>query len=130
MPQSLRKVIHTPEAPEPIGAYSQAIQVGDTLYVSGQIGLNPETGELENQELRVETHQMMTNAKAILKAAGMELDQVVKCTLYLSDMNLFPAVNQIYGEYFEGDQPPAREAIAIRELPKQANVEISLIAVA
>ena len=72
----------------------------------------------------------MTNAKAILKAAGMELDQVVKCTLYLSDMKLFPAVNQIYGEYFEGDQPPAREAIAIRELPKQANVEISLIAVA
>jgi 2-iminobutanoate/2-iminopropanoate deaminase len=129
MPQQ-RTLIHTPKAPEPIGAYSQAIQVGDTLYVSGQIGLNPDTGELENQELRVETHQMMSNAKAILDAAGMSLDHVVKCTVYLADMNDFPEVNQIYGTYFEGEQPPAREAIAIRELPKQANVEISLIAVA
>jgi 2-iminobutanoate/2-iminopropanoate deaminase len=128
--QNTKTIIHTPKAPTPIGAYSQAVRVGDTLYVSGQIGLNPETGELENQELRVETHRMMSNVKAILEEAGMSLENVVKCTVYLADMDLFPAVNQIYGEYFEGDHPPAREAIAIRELPKQANVEISLIAVA
>lgn len=123
-----RTLIHTSEAPEPIGAYSQAVRVGDTLYVSGQIGLNPETGELENQELRVETHQMMSNVKAILEEAGMTLEHVVKCTVYLVDMDRFPAVNQIYGEYFDGEMPPAREAIAIQELPKKANVEISLVA--
>ncbi len=124
-----RKVIQTSKAPEPIGPYSQSIQAGDTLYISGQIGLNPNTGELENRDLESETRQMMSNVRAILHEAAMNFDHVVKCTIYLDNMNDFARINETYGEFF-GNEPPAREAIEISKLPKGANVEISVIAVA
>lgn len=122
-----RTVYATQEAPQPIGPYSQAIKAGGTLYISGQIGLNPQTGELANNDLHAETRQMMSNVKAILKEAGLTLDHVVKCTIYLDNMDDFATINQVYGEYF-GEEPPAREAIEISKLPKGANVEISVIA--
>lgn len=127
--KTARKVVHTSQAPEPIGPYSQAIWAGDTLYISGQIGLNPGTGNLENGDLETETYQMMNNVQAILQEAGLNLTHVVKCTIFLADMNDFSRINETYGSYFP-EAPPAREAIEISKLPKGANVEISVIAVA
>lgn len=124
-----KKIIETVNAPAPIGPYSQAVQVGDTLYVSGQIALNPVTGELETANLEAETHRVMQNLGAVLSAAGMSFAHVVKCSIFLSDMNNFSVVNAIYGEYFQ-DAPPARETVEVSVLPKQVNVEISAIAVA
>ena len=124
-----QKVVYqTNKAPKPIGPYSQALQIGETLYISGQIGLDPESGELQNNDLETETRQMMANVKAILSEAGMNLENVIKCTIYLDNMDEFSKINQIYGEYFR-ERPPAREAIEISKLPKGANVEISVIAV-
>lgn len=124
-----KKIIETVHAPAPIGPYSQAVQVGDTLYVSGQIALNPVTGELETANLEAETHRVMQNLGAVLSAAGMSFTHVVKCSIFLSDMNNFSVVNAIYGEYFQ-EAPPARETVEVSVLPKQVNVEISAIAVA
>ena len=122
-----RTIIQTSQAPKPIGPYSQAVKVGETLYISGQIGLDSATMELQNQDLATETHQMMANVKAILAEAGLGIEHIVKCTIYLADMGNFRTINATYGEYF-GDEPPAREAIEISKLPKNANVEISVIA--
>ena len=123
-----KKVIRTDKAPAPIGPYNQAIQYGDMLFVSGQIALDPATGELVQGDIQLETRQVMENLKAVLAEAGMDFSNVVKSSIFLKDMNNFPKVNEIYGQYFKS-QPPARETVEVSRLPKDVNVEISCIAV-
>lgn len=120
-------IINTPNAPSPIGPYNQAIRSGNMLFISGQIALKPGSGELVNSDIFHETHQVMQNLKSILSEAGMNFTNVVKTTIFLSDMDLFGHVNDIYGKYFESDFP-ARETVAVKGLPKNVNVEISMIA--
>jgi 2-iminobutanoate/2-iminopropanoate deaminase len=122
-----KKIIHTKGAPEPIGPYNQAVRANGFLFVSGQIALNPNTGELLTQNIEIETNQVMDNLKAILETAGIGFDHIVKTTIFLSDMSLFGVVNEIYGSYFSGSYP-ARETVAVKTLPKNVNVEISVIA--
>ncbi len=122
-----KKVINTIKAPAPIGPYNQAIVSNNMLYISGQIPINPETNELITGDVATETHQSMRNISAILEAAGINLNHVVKTTIFLSDMSLFARVNEVYGSYFSGDYP-ARETVAVKGLPKGVNVEISMIA--
>ena len=123
----MKKIINTPNAPAPIGPYNQAVMTGDMLFISGQVALIPGTGDLANADITAETNQVMNNLKAILTEAGMDFRNVVKTTIFLSDMNLFTAVNEIYGSYFTTDYP-ARETVAVKGLPKNVNVEISMIA--
>lgn len=123
-----KTVIYSSEAPEPIGPYSQAIQVGNMLFVSGQVAIQRSTGNLVSGDVQKETEQVMINLDAILKAAGMNFSNVVKCTIFLKDMNSFAQVNEVYGKYFT-DMPPARETVEVARLPKDVNVEISCIAV-
>ena len=123
-----KKVIQTDQAPAPIGPYNQAVAAGGFLFISGQICIKPDTGEMSNSDIQAETHQVMHNLKAVLQEAGMDFSNVVKTTIFLSDMTLFSEVNEIYGKYFEGDFP-ARETVAVKGLPKNVNVEISMIAV-
>ena len=122
-----KRIIETTQSPAPIGPYSQAVLANHTLYISGQIALHPVTGELANQDIQAETHQVMQNLKAILLQAELTFGHVVKTTIYLTDMELFSDVNTIYAQYFEGEFP-ARETIAVRGLPKGVQVEISMIA--
>ena len=122
-----KEIINTSNAPAPIGPYNQAVMTGNLLFISGQIALIPGTTELANADVISETHQVMKNLKAILAAASMDLNQVVKTTIFLSDMELFAQVNEIYGKYFNGEFP-ARETVAVKGLPKNVNVEISMIA--
>ena len=122
-----KSIINTPKAPAPIGPYNQAIRTGSLLFISGQVALKPGHGELANNDIIEETHQVMQNLKAILEEAGMAFINVVKTTIFLTDMALFAQVNEIYSTYFESDYP-ARETIAVKGLPKNANVEISMIA--
>lgn len=122
-----KKIINTENAPAPIGPYNQAVQAGNLLFISGQVALKPGSGELAMADIIEETHQVMQNLKAILTEAGTNFDNVVKTTIFLSDMALFGQVNEIYGKYFNGDFP-ARETIAVKGLPKNVNVEISMIA--
>lgn len=121
-------VINTPNAPAPIGPYNQAIVSGDTLYISGQICIDPVTNELDNKDVQAETHRSMKNLKAILEAAGMTFKNVVKTTIFITDMKQFGEINEVYGKYFTGDFP-ARETVQVAALPKFVNVEISMIAV-
>jgi 2-iminobutanoate/2-iminopropanoate deaminase len=123
-----KTVIYSDQAPEPIGPYSQAIQAGNMLFVSGQIAIDRKTGNLVSGNLADETHQVMKNLKAVLSAAGMNFTHVVKCSIFLKDMNSFAEVNAIYGEYFNAN-PPARETVEVSRLPKDVRVEISCIAV-
>lgn len=123
-----KQIIKTTDAPQPIGPYSQAIRCGNTLYISGQICLDPATGELRNSDIQQETHQVMHNLRAILTAAGMSFQNVVKTTIFITDMHRFSEINEVYGKYFEG-QFPARETVQVSALPKFVNVEISMIAV-
>ncbi|HWI89742.1 MAG TPA: RidA family protein [Flavisolibacter sp.] len=123
-----KKVITTKNAPAPIGPYNQAILVNDTLYISGQICIEPASGNLKNKNLQEETNQVMQNLKSILQEAGMSFNNVVKTTIFLTDMNRFSEVNEIYGKYFNSDFP-ARETVQVSALPKFVNVEISMIAV-
>lgn len=123
-----KNVINTANAPAPIGPYNQAVAANGMLFVSGQICINPATGELVNADVSAETHQCMRNIEAILKEAGINFQHVVKTTIFLSDMNLFAQVNEIYGSYFAADYP-ARETVAVKGLPKNVNVEISVTAV-
>ncbi|TLF42268.1 RidA family protein [Maribacter aurantiacus] len=125
----MKKIINTSKAPAPIGPYNQAILIGDTLYISGQIPLDPETGELVSGDIKKETRQSMENLKAILHEAGMTFENVVKSAIFLSDMNQFAQVNEVYGSYFNSDTAPARETVEVANLPKFVNVEISMIAV-
>lgn len=123
-----KKIINTKNAPAPIGPYNQAILAGDTLYISGQIPLDPSSGLMKNKDIKEETHQVMVNLKSILMEAGMDFRDVVKTTIFIMDMNKFGEINEIYGSYFEGNYP-ARETVQVAALPKSANVEISMIAV-
>jgi 2-iminobutanoate/2-iminopropanoate deaminase len=122
-----KRIIKTDHAPAPIGPYNQAVAAGNLLFISGQIALIPGTSNLDNQDIATETHRVMKNLEAILKEASAGFGNVVKTTIFLSDMNLFSLVNEIYGQYFEGDHP-ARETVAVKGLPKNVNVEISMIA--
>ncbi len=122
-----KEIINTVNAPAPIGPYSQAVMAGNLLFMSGQVALKPGTGELAITDIIEETHQVMQNIKAVLAEAGMDFGNVVKTTIFLSDMGLFGQVNEIYGKYFDGDFP-ARETVAVKGLPKNVNVEISMIA--
>ena len=125
----MKKVIETTEAPAPIGPYNQAILVDNTLYVSGQIALNPKTMELVNKDIQAETTQVMKNLSEVLKAAGMDFTNVVKTTIYLADMGDFALVNEEYGGYFNDDDAPARETVQVAQLPKNVRIEISVIAI-
>ncbi|HOZ77790.1 MAG TPA: RidA family protein [Ferruginibacter sp.] len=122
-----KTIITTNNAPAPIGPYNQAIRTGNLLFVSGQVALKPGTNEMANADIIEETHQVLQNLKSILQEAGMDFSNIVKTTIFLSDMALFGHVNEIYAKYFEGDFP-ARETVAVSGLPKNANVEISVIA--
>lgn len=122
------KVIYTPNAPEPIGPYSQGILAGNTLFASGQIAIDAKSGNLIVGTIEEETRQVMTNVQEVLKAGGCTLADVVKCTIFLKDMNDFPVVNEVYGAYFSVN-PPARETVEVSRLPKDVHVEISCVAV-
>jgi 2-iminobutanoate/2-iminopropanoate deaminase len=124
-----KQIINTSNAPAPIGPYNQAVKSGNFLFVSGQVALKPGTNELANADIIEETHQVLQNLKTILAEAGMDFSNIVKTTIFLSDMELFSRVNEIYAKYFDG-QFPARETVAVKGLPKNANVEISVIAAA
>ena len=123
-----KRIIKTKNAPAPIGPYNQAIFSGNTLYVSGQIAIDPVTGNMISDNIDAETHQVMKNLGNILQAAGLNYNHVVKCTIFVNDMNNFLKVNEAYGSYFVQD-PPARETVEVSGLPKGVNVEISCIAV-
>ena len=124
----MKKIIHSASAPQPIGPYSQAVQAGSMLFLSGQIAIDPATGELNTGTLESETRQVMENIRAVLNEAGYDFTDVVKTTIFLTDMGNFQAVNEIYGTYFQGNFP-ARETVAAAGLPKNVNVEISVTAV-
>ena len=124
----MKKVISTANAPVAIGPYSQAILSENTLYCSGQIAINPATGNLVMENITAETNQVMQNISAVLTAADMDFTNVVKCSIFMKDMNNYVAINEVYAKSF-GDKPPAREAVQVSVLPKNANVEISVIAV-
>ena len=126
----MKTIIKTDKAPMPIGPYNQAILANNTLYASGQIAINPATNELISGNIEDETKQVMENLAAVLDAAGMHFSDVVKCSIFISDMNDFGAINRVYGTYFDDENAPARETIQVAVLPKHVNVEISLIAVA
>lgn len=123
-----KKIIVTKNAPAPIGPYNQAVYTNNTLYISGQICIEPSTGQLKNRDIQDETHQVMQNLKNILAEAGFSFDNVVKTTIFITDMNQFSEINEVYGKYFNGDFP-ARETVQVSALPKFVNVEISMIAV-
>ena len=125
----MKKIIFTDKAPAPIGPYSQAVLVGNTLYTSGQIGLDPASMELVMETIEVETTQVMNNMKAVLEASDMNFSNVVKSTIFISDMNDFTRINSIYASYFDEESAPARETVQVAKLPKNVNVEISMIAI-
>jgi 2-iminobutanoate/2-iminopropanoate deaminase len=123
----MKKIINTQNSPAPIGPYSQAVLSNGTLYMSGQIAISPKDGELKTASIEMETRQVMSNMEAVLIAADMHWKDVVKCSIYLSDMSNFAEINEIYAEYFKTN-PPARETVEVSKLPKGVNVEISCIA--
>ena len=125
----MKKIIFTANAPAPIGPYNQAVLKGDTLYTSGQIAIDPISGELVIGSIEVETEQVMQNMKAVLKEAGMNFENVVKTTIFIMDMNDFAKINTVYGSYFNEKTAPARETVQVACLPKNVNVEISMIAI-
>lgn len=125
----MKKFIFTKNAPAPIGPYNQAVLVGNTLYTSGQIAINPATGDLVLDSIEVETKQVMENMKAVLEAATMTFSDVVKTSIFISDMNDFAKINAVYGLYFDEKTAPARETVQVAALPKFVNVEISMIAI-
>ncbi len=124
-----KKIIFTDKAPAPIGPYNQAVLMGNTLYTSGQIALNPATMELVLDDIETETRQVMENMKAVLEAADMTFEHVVKTTIFIMDMGNFARINSVYGAYFDEATAPARETVQVAGLPKGVNVEISMIAV-
>ena len=125
----MKKIIFTENAPAPIGPYNQAVLKGNTLYTSGQIAINPANGELVTSNIEEETKQVMENMKAVLEAAGMTFENVVKSCIFISDMHNFTAINSIYGNYFSNETAPARETVEVANLPKFVNVEVSMIAI-
>lgn len=125
----MKKIITTSKAPAPIGPYSQAVLSGNTLFTSGQIAFNPETMALVLDDIKTETKQVMENMKAVLDAAEMTFENVVKTSIFISDMDNFTQINEVYGHYFNEATAPARETVQVARLPKDVNVEISMIAV-
>ena len=125
----MKTIINTEKAPNPVGPYSQAVLVGNTLYTSGQIAINPKTNELVLTDVKTETKQVMENLKAILEAAGMTFENVIKTSIFISDMHNFAQINEVYSQYVNEDIAPARETVEVANLPKFVNVEISMIAV-
>ncbi|MGX5818343.1 RidA family protein [Chitinophaga lutea] len=123
-----KQIINTTSAPAPIGPYNQAVMAGNTLFISGQIAINPETGQLEKDDVIAETHRVMQNLRNILSEAGMDFSDVMKSTIFITDMNDFSQINEVYGKYFSGHFP-ARETVQVSALPKGVNVEISMIAI-
>lgn len=126
---NMKKIISTNLAPAAVGAYNQAILAGNTLYVSGQIAINPDSGELVLDNIEDETHQVLKNMGAILKEAGMTYENIVKCSVFVNDMEMYGRINTVYAEYFNAETAPARELVQVANLPKYVNVEISCIAV-
>lgn len=125
----MKQIIETKNAPAPIGPYSQAVFVNNTLYTSGQIALDPKSGNLNMETITIETQQVMKNLKAVLEAANMNFDDVVKASIFISNMDDFATINTIYGSYFKEAIAPARETVQVAKLPKNVNVEISVIAI-
>ncbi|MFK7000450.1 RidA family protein [Flavobacterium oreochromis] len=125
----MKKIIFTEKAPAPIGPYSQAVLIKDTLYTSGQIAINPESSELILTSIEEETEQVMQNLKAVLEAANMSFENVIKTTIFIMNMGDFAKINSVYGKYFEEATAPARETVQVATLPKNVNIEISMIAV-
>ena len=124
----MKKIIYTKNAPEPIGPYSQAILLGNMLYTSGQIPMNPATNEIISSSIEDETEQVMQNIKAILTEAGMTFENVIKCSIFIMNMNDFVTFNKVYGSYFNPETAPARETVQVATLPRNVNIEISVIA--
>ncbi|TXD85046.1 RidA family protein [Subsaximicrobium wynnwilliamsii] len=125
----MKTIINTANAPAPIGPYNQAVLSGNTLYTSGQIAIDASTGDLVMDSIEAETEQVMKNLKAVLEAAGMTFENVVKTSIFISDMHNFSKINAVYANYFSADTAPARETVEVANLPKFVNVEISAIAV-
>lgn len=125
----MKKIINTSNAPAPIGPYNQAVLIKDTLYISGQIPIDPKTGNLVEGDIKLETKQSMENLKAILNEAEMTFDHVVKTSIFIKDMHQFSEINEVYGSYFDAATAPARETVEVANLPKFVNVEISMIAI-
>ncbi len=124
----MKKIIETPNAPAPIGPYSQAVLYHDTLYTSGQIAIDPATGNLVSADITAETKQVMNNIGAVLKAAGMDYEDVLKTTIFIKDMDDFQQINSVYGSFFNEATAPARETVEVARLPKDVSVEISVLA--
>lgn len=124
----MKKIVNTSNAPKPIGPYNQAVISGNLMFMSGQIAFDPSTGELVIGEIQAETKQVMENLKSILDEAGLSFKDVIKTSIFLSDMNSFQQVNEVYGSYFSDEGAPARETVEVSRLPKDVNVEISMIA--
>lgn len=124
----MKKVLQIPGAPAPIGPYSQAVLIKDTLYVSGQIPINPMTGELNSSSIETATKQVLENIKALVQEAEMSMENIVKCSIFLKNLDNFTAVNEIYSTYFRSS-PPARETVEVSKLPKDVDIEISCIAI-
>ena len=124
----MKKIIETTSAPAPVGPYNQAIQLDQTLYISGQIAINPSTGKLILDDIEKETHQVMKNIREILRKAGSDFEHVIKCSVFVKDMNLYSRINAVYGTYFDEATAPARELVEVANLPKFVNIEISAIA--
>ena len=124
----MKKIINTDNAPAPIGPYNQAVLIGNMLYISGQIAINPKTGSLDIENIEEETELVMSNLKAILEAANMTFEHVVKSSIFISNMENFSVINAVYGRYFNPETAPARETVQVANLPKYVNVEISMIA--
>ena len=125
----MKTIINTPNAPAPIGPYNQAVLSGNTLYMSGQVAFDPNTNALVLDSIEAETTQVMENLKAVLAAADMTFENVIKTSIFISDMNNFGQINTVYGKYFNADTAPARETVEVAKLPRSVNVEISMIAV-
>ncbi len=124
----MKKIWNTEKAPAPVGPYNQAIQHGNTLFISGQIAIDPSNGELITSDIESETHQVLKNINAILENAGTNFENIIKCSVFVSDMNLYSRINAVYAEYFNEDTAPARELVEVANLPKFVNIEISVIA--
>ncbi len=124
----MKKIIETSNAPAPVGPYNQAIEYNGMLFASGQIAIEPSTGNLVTDSIEAETHQVMKNVKAILTEAGMTFENVLKCSVFVKDMHLYGRINAVYAEYFDEATAPARELVEVANLPKFVNIEISVIA--
>ena len=124
----MKKIINSPEGAPPVGPYNHSVLHNDTLYVSGQIALDPATGDLKTGSIEEETHRVLKNVGAILRAAGFDYEDVLKCTVFVKDMHMYGRINAVYAEYFDEKTAPARELVEVAALPKFVNVEISVIA--